>query len=274
MPALLKEHAEPAPERVAYADSARGVTYADLERRTRALAGHLTRTGLARGDRVAVILGNRVETMESCLAVLRAGMVGVPLDPRSSDAEPARFLKDSRAAFVTTDAAHLVRLRRLGPPYDGLGALVAGLVRSRTVPGRSTALSRATSMRRTSWPTSATGPGGAAGLQPRLPRLEPRAGHRADAPRPGLARPGPSVPSGPSGYRRAAGLSVIRNRRIHRPPSALLPLGRAPRRRRRNRRHGAKWRAGMVRQGAGGGARGDRGGRPELVLERAGRFRR
>ncbi|MFF7377027.1 hypothetical protein ACIP4Q_12775 [Streptomyces massasporeus] len=44
VPALLKEHTEPAPERVAYADSARGVTYADLERRTRALAGYLTRT--------------------------------------------------------------------------------------------------------------------------------------------------------------------------------------------------------------------------------------
>ncbi|WP_031103253.1 AMP-binding protein [Streptomyces sp. NRRL S-146] len=42
------------------ADSARGVTYADPERRTRALAGFLTRTGLARGDRVAIVLGNRV----------------------------------------------------------------------------------------------------------------------------------------------------------------------------------------------------------------------
>ncbi|MFG2806276.1 AMP-binding protein [Streptomyces massasporeus] len=60
MPALSEEHAEPAPERVAYADSARGVTYADPERRTRALAGFLTRTGLARGDRVAIVLGNRV----------------------------------------------------------------------------------------------------------------------------------------------------------------------------------------------------------------------
>ncbi|MEU3486804.1 class I adenylate-forming enzyme family protein [Streptomyces massasporeus] len=126
VPALLKEHAELAPERVAYADSAHGVTYADPERRTRPLAGHLTRTGLARGDRVAIILGNRVQAVESCLAVLRAGMVGVPLDPRSSDAELAHFLKDGRAAFVITDAAHLGRLRRLGPPYDGLGALVAG----------------------------------------------------------------------------------------------------------------------------------------------------
>ncbi|WP_217206805.1 type I polyketide synthase [Streptomyces sp. AC550_RSS872] len=126
VPELLKEHAESAARRIAYADSSRGVTYAELDRRTRALAGYLTRTGLRRGDRVAICLGNRVETVESCLAVLRAGMVGVPLDPRSSDAELAHFLQDSGVAHVITDAAHLAQLRRLGRPYDGLGVLVAG----------------------------------------------------------------------------------------------------------------------------------------------------
>lgn len=126
VPELLKEHAESAPRRVAYADSRRSVTYSELERRTRALAGHLTRTGLRRGDRVAICLGNCVEMVESCLAVLRAGMVGVPLDPRSSDAELAHFLRDSGADFVIADATRLAQLRRLGPPYDRLGVLVTG----------------------------------------------------------------------------------------------------------------------------------------------------
>ena len=126
VPELLKEHAGSAAQRIAYADSSRSVTYAGLERRTRALAGYLTRTGLRRGDRVAICLGNRVEAVESCLAVLRAGMVGVPLNPRSSDAELAHFLQDSGAAHVITDTAHLAQLRRLGRPYDGLGVLVTG----------------------------------------------------------------------------------------------------------------------------------------------------
>ena len=126
VPELLKEHAERAPQRVAYTDSSRGVTYAELERRTRALGAYLTRTGLRRGDRVAICLGNCVEMVESYLAVLRAGMVGVPLNPRSSDAELAHFLQDSDAAFVITDTAHLAQLRRLGRPYDGLGFLVTG----------------------------------------------------------------------------------------------------------------------------------------------------
>ncbi|MFJ8716280.1 SDR family NAD(P)-dependent oxidoreductase [Streptomyces violaceus] len=127
VPELLRQHAEVAPQRVAYSDSSRSVTYAELERRTRSLASYLkSRTALGGGDRVAICLGNRVETVESCLAVLRAGMVGVPLNPRSSDAELAHFLQDSGAGFVITDAAHLAQLRRLGPPYDRLGVLVTG----------------------------------------------------------------------------------------------------------------------------------------------------
>ncbi|WUR70206.1 acyl--CoA ligase [Streptomyces violaceus] len=127
VPELLRQHAEVAPQRVAYSDFSRSVTYAELERRTRSLASYLkTRTALGGGDRVAICLGNRVETVESCLAVLRAGMVGVPLNPRSSDAELAHFLQDSGAGFVITDAAHLAQLRRLGPPYDRLGVLVTG----------------------------------------------------------------------------------------------------------------------------------------------------
>ncbi|MFI7015190.1 AMP-binding protein [Streptomyces sp. NPDC050164] len=126
VPELLRQHAEVAGERVAHSDSSRSVTYAELERRTRSLAAYLTGTGLRRGDRVAIRLGNCVEMVESCLAVLRAGMVGVPLNPRSSDAELAHFLRDSGAAFVITDAAHLAQLRRLGPPQDRLGVLVTG----------------------------------------------------------------------------------------------------------------------------------------------------
>ncbi|ATL33041.1 type I polyketide synthase [Streptomyces formicae] len=126
VPELLKEHAERAAGRIAYADSSRRVTYAELERRTRALAAHLTGTGLRRGDRVAILLGNCVEAVESCFAVVRAGMVGVPLNPRSSDAELTHFLQDSGAAFVITDAAHLAQLRGLHAPFGHLGALVTG----------------------------------------------------------------------------------------------------------------------------------------------------
>ncbi|MER6417786.1 type I polyketide synthase [Streptomyces sp. NPDC001137] len=115
LPELLKAHAREAPSRVAFADDLRAVTYAELERRTGRLAAHLARTGLRRGERVAICLGNCVETVESVLAVVRAGAVGVPLNPRSSDAELAHFLEDSGASVLVTDPAHLARLHRPGP---------------------------------------------------------------------------------------------------------------------------------------------------------------
>ncbi|SDP56708.1 AMP-binding enzyme [Streptomyces sp. cf386] len=110
-------------QRSVYLHSSRSVTYAELERRPRALGEYLTRTGLRRGDRIAIFLCNCAEMMESCLTDLRAGMVGVPLNPRSFDAEPAHFLQDSGAGFVITAlrAAHRnirMLLRNLRQPWD------------------------------------------------------------------------------------------------------------------------------------------------------------
>ncbi|NGO41068.1 type I polyketide synthase [Streptomyces ureilyticus] len=126
LPELLKTHAEESGERVAFADSLRSVTYAELERRTGRLAAHLARTGVGRGDRVAFCLGNRVEMVESCLAAVRAGAIGVPLNPRCSDSELAHFLQDSGASVVVTDSAHLAQLHRLGPAYRRLRVLLTG----------------------------------------------------------------------------------------------------------------------------------------------------
>ncbi|WP_159048887.1 beta-ketoacyl synthase N-terminal-like domain-containing protein, partial [Streptomyces sp. NRRL B-3648] len=104
----LHEHALRIPEKVAFADGRRAVTYAGLEVRTRRLAGHLVRLGLRRGDRVALCLGNSVEMVEGYLAVVRAGGVGVPVNPRSAPAELEYLLADSGARFVLAGAGSAV----------------------------------------------------------------------------------------------------------------------------------------------------------------------
>ncbi|WP_228717938.1 type I polyketide synthase [Kitasatospora acidiphila] len=126
LPELLKGHAERSPDRVAFRDSARAVGYAELERRTRRLGGALARAGVRRGDRVALCLGNCVELVEGCLAVLRAGAIGVLLNPRSADAELDYFLQDSGASAIITDPAHLAQLQRLGPEHHDLHVLLTG----------------------------------------------------------------------------------------------------------------------------------------------------
>ncbi|MFB6840261.1 type I polyketide synthase [Streptomyces sp. NPDC056361] len=121
---LLRRQSERFGNKTAYRDDRRAIGYADLETRTRRLAGHLADLGIRPGDRVALLLGNRVETVESYYAVARSGAIGVPLNPRSSDAELDHLLQDSGAKAVVTDAHHLDQLGRVTAARTPLTVLV------------------------------------------------------------------------------------------------------------------------------------------------------
>ncbi|MFI6670332.1 beta-ketoacyl synthase N-terminal-like domain-containing protein, partial [Streptomyces sp. NPDC050481] len=120
LPKLLAAHAYRFGDKVAYRDARRSVSHAELARRTANLAGHLAALRLQPGDRAAILLGNCVETVESYLSITRAAAIGVPLNPRSTDAELTHLLSDSGARLVVTDRVHLDQVRRV------LGTLQTG----------------------------------------------------------------------------------------------------------------------------------------------------
>ncbi|MDY7086957.1 MAG: AMP-binding protein, partial [Actinomycetota bacterium] len=107
---LLRRHAETRGDRIAYEDDRRAVTFAELFRRSGRLAGHLADAGVERGDRVAMVMSNRVEMVESYLAVLRAGAVGVPLNPSMTRPELAALLAGSDPRVVIADEHQATRL--------------------------------------------------------------------------------------------------------------------------------------------------------------------
>jgi fatty-acyl-CoA synthase len=80
------------------------ITWSQLRDRVRALADALSRRGVGFGDRVAVIMGNRPEILETLLAANRLGAVGVPVNFRYTGAEAAYLLQDSAAKVVMADA--------------------------------------------------------------------------------------------------------------------------------------------------------------------------
>ncbi|MEV6834739.1 beta-ketoacyl synthase N-terminal-like domain-containing protein [Streptomyces sp. NPDC051133] len=121
----LRRHARECPDKVAFADERRQVTYAGLAARTGRVAGHLAAHGVGRGDRVAILLGNSVTTVESYLAVTRAAAVGVPVNPQCSDAELAHQLDDSGARAVLTDVTHLAQVERARERRPGLLVVLA-----------------------------------------------------------------------------------------------------------------------------------------------------
>jgi rifamycin polyketide synthase module 1/2/3 len=106
VPQLLATQAARFGDKVAFYDDHRSVTYAELAQRTRRLAGHVVGLGVPAGERVLMVLGNRVETAESYLALTRAGVVGVCVNPQAAPAEVGYLLADSRARAVITDAEH------------------------------------------------------------------------------------------------------------------------------------------------------------------------
>jgi long-chain acyl-CoA synthetase len=118
IPELLRRHAEQRGSKVAYRDAQESVTYAQLHERTGILAGHLADQGIAVGDTVAILLPNSVPWIETCLAVARAGAIGVPISYDATEPEIAYRLADAdcRAIVTTAERGDLVTRLQAGAP--------------------------------------------------------------------------------------------------------------------------------------------------------------
>ncbi|HEY4460568.1 MAG TPA: AMP-binding protein [Pseudonocardiaceae bacterium] len=81
------------------------LTYAQLDQRVTRLARALAERGIGRGDRLAVLMRNRLETVEAYYAGLRLGAIVVPINFRLVPAEVQYLLADSGAAALIVDAA-------------------------------------------------------------------------------------------------------------------------------------------------------------------------
>nr|ADU56136.1 hypothetical protein CA915-15 [uncultured organism CA915] len=111
---------------VAVADGVRTTTYGELAEHAERLAGYLSRRGVRRGDRVAVVIDRSADLIATLLAVWKAGAAFVPVDP-AYPAERVKFmLSDAEpAATVCTQAYQSVVLD------GGLDAIVLDDPRTR-----------------------------------------------------------------------------------------------------------------------------------------------
>jgi len=94
--------AERDPHAPALTAGARTWSYAELAELVRRAAGGLVHQSVARGDRVAVWLDKRVETVALCFAAAQAGAVFVPINPLLKPQQVAHILRDSGAVVLLT----------------------------------------------------------------------------------------------------------------------------------------------------------------------------
>ncbi|MGB9116022.1 class I adenylate-forming enzyme family protein [Bradyrhizobium sp.] len=121
---LLERHRRERPDKVAYWDAARSVTYAQLASRTASMAVALSAKGVREGDRIAIYLPNSVDWIEACFAGLRAGAVIVPISHDAAEAEIAYRLSDADCGLVVTTPARAELINKLTAESRGRVALV------------------------------------------------------------------------------------------------------------------------------------------------------
>jgi long-chain acyl-CoA synthetase len=98
--ALLEDSFNQYPDRCAYRFMGAGFSFRQIDEASRALAAWLQGLGLARGDRVAVMLPNVPQYPVAVAAILRAGLVVVNVNPLYTPRELAHQLKDSGAKAI------------------------------------------------------------------------------------------------------------------------------------------------------------------------------
>jgi amino acid adenylation domain-containing protein len=112
--ALVSAQAWRTPDRPAVTCRGETLTYAALEDQSNRLANHLLRSGVARGEMVAISMERSAALLVAMLAVWKAGAAYVPVDPAWPAGRRAEMLADCAASVILVDAASAAGLPATG----------------------------------------------------------------------------------------------------------------------------------------------------------------
>lgn len=112
--AMLRAVCAANPDGDAVIDGDKRISFAELDAMASALAAGLTKQGLKRGDRLALLVGNCWQFVAALLGGIRAGLIIVPISVRSQAREIAYILSDCDAAGVVYQAEFAERLPAAG----------------------------------------------------------------------------------------------------------------------------------------------------------------
>src|SRR5258708_2442255 len=102
---LLLEQAGRYPDRPAVICGERVATYRDLADGASRIGAALGARGIGRGDRVGILVNNRLEWLEACFGATALGAVAVPFSTWSKPGELAYLLADSAVqALIAVDS--------------------------------------------------------------------------------------------------------------------------------------------------------------------------
>jgi long-chain acyl-CoA synthetase len=103
------------PDAIAIVDGDMRISYRELDRLASNLAGNLSSRGVARGERVAVMLGNQAEAIIAVVAISRLGAIVIPVGTRLRRPEIAWIFEDATPIAIIHAAAFAPELPDHGP---------------------------------------------------------------------------------------------------------------------------------------------------------------
>ena len=107
LPELVAQSAQRTPNALALTSGAASLSYAALDTAMRQFAGGLIALGLARGERVAIYLEKRFETVIASFGAPAAGAVFVPVNPLLKAEQVAFILQDCNVRVLVTSPERL-----------------------------------------------------------------------------------------------------------------------------------------------------------------------
>lgn len=112
----FKQHAN----RLALSYKKRTLTYEELQTRTLRLANAILSQGLKKGDRLAILMKNRLEHIELDLAIALTGLIKVPINYRLHRKEIEYIVTNSGAKLIIGEE-NLIDPLKLAIPYKMIG---------------------------------------------------------------------------------------------------------------------------------------------------------
>jgi len=132
---FLEQSARRAPGKVALVQDERRVSYARINDLAERLAAWLRVSGVARGDRVVILLGNGLEYVIAYYGILKAGAVAVPLNPELKPAGLQPILAQLEPAAVILDWRQKTTMAQFDLAGMGIGNLLVVDNRRQLSPG-------------------------------------------------------------------------------------------------------------------------------------------
>ena len=102
------------PDALALVDGETRLSYSDLVKQVERLAAGLATRGVAPGDRVALLIGNRLEFVVTLFAAARLGAIAVPLSIREQEPGLRYMLEHSGAKLLIYEADFADRVPHVG----------------------------------------------------------------------------------------------------------------------------------------------------------------